>query len=110
MVARLWTAKANVSQYSAYVKYFAAHVVPQLKSIDGYLSCKVLTRTHNGVVEITVVTMWVSMEHIQGFSGPDTETAVVTEEAASLLVEYDRHASHYDIAFADPTTTEQKTV
>jgi len=103
MIARLWTAKTNVAQSGAYIKYFEAHVVPQLKTVDGYLSCKVLTRTHNGMVEITVVTMWVSMEHIQGFSGPDTEAAVVSEEAASLLVEYDRHASHYDIVFSDPS-------
>jgi len=102
MIARLWTAKTNVAQSGAYIKYFEAHVIPLLKTIDGYLSCKVLTRTHNGMVEITVVTMWVSMEHIEKFSGPDTEAAVVSQEAASLLVEYDRHASHYDIVFSDP--------
>lgn len=102
MIARLWTAKTNVSQSGSYVKYFEAHVIPQLKTIDGYISSKVLTRTHNGLVEITVVTIWASMEHIRGFSGPNAESAVVAAEATSLLVEYDRHASHFEVALVDP--------
>lgn len=102
MIARLWSARSDVSRYGAYIKYFGAHVVPALKKIDGYLSADVLTRTHNGMVEITVVTRWLSMEHIRAFSGPDVEVAVVSDEAISLLAEYDRHARHYEVAFSDP--------
>jgi hypothetical protein len=49
-------------------------------------------------VEIIVLTFWRSLDSIRGFAGPDLEGAVVAEEAAALLTQFDRRVRHYEVA------------
>jgi hypothetical protein len=41
------------------------------------------------------------MESVRKFAGPDFEAAVVANEAAALLTEFDRSVRHFEIAISD---------
>lgn len=60
-----------------------------------------LEREVADVVEIVVVTFWRSLDAIRTFSGPDLERAVVADEAAALLAQFDRRVKHYEVAVKD---------
>jgi hypothetical protein len=60
-----------------------------------------LERAAPAAVEITVLTFWRSLESIRGFAGADLEGAVVAEEAAALLTQFDQRVRHYEVALED---------
>ena len=101
MIARFWSAKAKPAQAPAYASHLKSHVIPTLRKLDGYSGAMLLERPSSGEVEITVVTYWRSLDSIRGFAGDDAETAVVANEAASLLTEFDRRARHYEVVVTD---------
>jgi hypothetical protein len=41
------------------------------------------------------------MEAIRGFAGSDVERAVVADEAAALLTEFDHRVRHYEVSVKD---------
>jgi heme-degrading monooxygenase HmoA len=100
MIARLWSARTTPALAPAYLRHFENAVRPELGQMEGFLGSSVCTRTLADVVEILVTTYWRSMEEIEDFAGPDREAAVVAEEAAALLKDYDRRVRHYTIASA----------
>jgi heme-degrading monooxygenase HmoA len=60
-----------------------------------------LERPSRDTVEITVLTFWKSLDAIRGFAGTDLEEAVVADEAAALLTQFDRRVRHYEVAVRD---------
>lgn len=60
-----------------------------------------LERAIPGAVEVIVITFWRSLDSIRGFAGDDLEGAVVTEEAAALLTQFDHRVRHYEVAVKD---------
>jgi heme-degrading monooxygenase HmoA len=98
VIARIWKARATGKAAPEYIEYFNAHVVPELRSVAGYEGVKVLLRTAGDEVQVVVITWWTSLEAIRGFAGDAIETAVVHPAAAALLVDFDRHVEHYDVA------------
>jgi heme-degrading monooxygenase HmoA len=52
-------------------------------------------------VEIVVITFWRSVDSMRGFAGADLEGAVVAEEAAALLTQFDRRVRHYEVVVKD---------
>ena len=76
-------------------------MLPTLRTVDGYGSALLLERALAGAVEIVVITFWQSLDAIQGFAGADTECAVVANEAAALLTQFDRHVKHFEVAVKD---------
>jgi heme-degrading monooxygenase HmoA len=101
MIARLWSARTTNAQSTRYLEHFWQHVVPSLKTFDGYVSSSVLVRSQGDLVEILVTTVWKSLQAIDAFAGSDRETAVVASEAAALLSDYDRRVRHYEVAQMD---------
>jgi heme-degrading monooxygenase HmoA len=61
-----------------------------------------LERKASDMVEIIVITLWRSLDSIRGFAGEDLEEAVVADEAASLLVQFDRRVRHFEVVVTDP--------
>jgi heme-degrading monooxygenase HmoA len=102
MIARLWSARASSPQCRAYLEHFDGSIVPKLRELEGYVGATVLTRSADREVEILVATLWRSMEAIQQFAGPDVQAAVVAEEAAALLTEFDRRVRHFEVVSTDP--------
>jgi len=102
MIARMWSARATPQNWPAYQEHFTQNVLPELRDVDGYASSNLLKREAGAEVEITVITVWRSLEAIDAFAQPDREAAVVAPNAAALLLDYDRSVRHYDLALADP--------
>ena len=101
MIARLWSARTTKTQSTRYLEHFWQSAVPSLRNFNGYLSSRVLLRSHGETVEILGTTVWQSLDAIEAFAGPARETAVVASEAAALLTDYDRRVRHYEVAQMD---------
>ncbi len=61
------------------------------------LDASILSRSLGTGVEFLVVTRWKSPDAIAMFSGADPEAAVVPAKAAAMMIEYDRHARHFEV-------------
>ena len=101
MIVRLWSARAGEVESRAYVEHFQRSVLSKLRGAEGYVGSTVLTRSRDGQTEILVATVWESLEAIQQFAGQDLERAVVDEEAAALLAEFDGRVRHFEAAATD---------
>ena len=101
MIARFWSAQAKPAQAPAYVDHLKSHVLPILRKLDGYSGAMLLERPASDAVEIIVITFWRSVDSIRGFAGDDAETAVVADEAVSLLTQFDQCARHYEVVVTD---------
>jgi heme-degrading monooxygenase HmoA len=101
MIVRLWSARTSKAQSKDYLRHFRDSVLPALRKFEGYISSSVLARPKDDEIEILVITVWNSFTAIDAFARPDREAAVVAPEAAALLTDYDRHARHFEVAFAD---------
>ena len=100
-IVRLWSARTGEHQVQSYLDHLQATVVPHIRGLKGSVGATALTRTIEGGVEILVATVWQSLDAIQEFAGPDLEHAVVAEEAAALLKEFDRRVRHFQVALTD---------
>ena len=101
MIARLWTAKCAPERTPAYVEHLTVRVLPELKKLVGYGGAMLLQRPVSGAVEVVVLTFWQSLEAIRSFAGVDLENAMVADEAAALLTQFDRRVRHYEVAVMD---------
>ena len=101
MIARVWTARTTPAQALAYAEHLRVHVVPALRRVSGYAGMKLLERPLSGAVEVVVITFWQSAEAIRAFAGADPEQAVVADEAAALLTDFDRRVQHYEVVAED---------
>jgi heme-degrading monooxygenase HmoA len=97
VIARFWSAQTTPVQAPAYIEHLKTKVLPILQKVDGYEGAMLLQREEADGVEIIVITQWISLEAIRGFAGDDLEEAVVADEAAALLIRFDRRVRHYDL-------------
>ncbi len=100
MIARLWSAHTTPALSDSYLSHFEQAVQPRLRALDGFLGATICARREPQAVEILVTTFWESLAAIDAFVGPDRESAVVADEAAALLTDFDRRVRHYDLVFA----------
>jgi uncharacterized protein YciI/heme-degrading monooxygenase HmoA len=100
-ILRCWSARTTESQLPKYLEHFSHRVLPELRRVPGYLGATVSLRRLASEVEIVVRTTWRSLESIRNFAGPDLEAAVVADQAAALLTDFDRRVRHYEIVVRD---------
>ena len=100
-ISRCWSARTTEAQLPKYLEHFSKRVLPELRRVPGYLGASVSLRHLESEVEIVVETDWRSLESIRNFAGPDLEAAVVADQAAALLTNFDRRVRHYEIAVRD---------
>ncbi len=101
MVVRFWSARSTELRLPDYLRHFNEHVLPHLRSKEGFLEARVLSQSDGVVVELIVETLWQSLQSIERFAGPDRESAVVADEAVHLLTSYDRRVRHYQVDVRD---------
>jgi heme-degrading monooxygenase HmoA len=101
MIARVWSAQTTDLQAPNYVEHLKTRVIPGVRTVDGFAGAMLLERAIPGAVEVIVITFWRSVDAIRGFAGDDLETAVVADEAAALLTQFDRRVRHYEVAVKD---------
>ena len=100
MIARLWSARTTPALSDSYVEHFSQSVQPRLQELAGFLGATVCKRPVQHAVEILVTTYWQSFAAIDALAGPDRESAVVADEAAALLTDFDRRVRHYEVAIS----------
>jgi heme-degrading monooxygenase HmoA len=101
VIARLWSAQTTHAQRPAYADHLKNHVLATLRKVDGYAGAMLLEREASDRVEIVVITFWQSVDSIRRFAGAEVEKAVVADEAAALLTEFDRRVRHYQVVVKD---------
>lgn len=97
MILRLWRGRAEARKAAGYVQHFNRSVIPELKSVDGFLGATLTRRVLPDVVEFLVITRWELMQAIAGFAGTDVTRAVVEPGAVATLSDFDDYASHYEV-------------
>ena len=65
---------------------------------SGHRGALVLRRPQGEEIEITVLTLWASLEAVHEFAGPDASQAVVEPEARAALTTFDTRAVHVELA------------
>jgi heme-degrading monooxygenase HmoA len=101
MIARTWSARTTSEQAPKYAAHLREQVIPGIRGIDGYRGATLLQRDADGHVEMTVITYWRSLDAIRAFAGSDLERAVVADEAAALLTDFDRRVTHWQVVAED---------
>src|SRR5262249_31233658 len=98
---RIWSARTTPENVPAYSTHLKSHVLPRLREVDGYAGATLLERKDKENVEVMVITYWRSMDAIRGFASANLEKAVVAQEAAALLTDFDERVRHYEVAMRD---------
>lgn len=57
--------------------------------------------TVRGLIEVTTVSLWTSMDAVKAFAGEDPEQAKFYPGDEELLAEKDSHADHYEVVSSD---------
>jgi heme-degrading monooxygenase HmoA len=100
MIARVWRCTAAGDKAAHYIEHFNHGVLPELRQIDGYKGAYLLRRELDDGVEITVMTLWESMDTIRKFAGENVETAVVAPAAQAVLRSFDKTVTHHEIVMS----------
>jgi heme-degrading monooxygenase HmoA len=101
MIERVWSARTTRENAVKYADYFRRVVVPELAAFDGYRGARLLEREVDGGIEVVVVTRWHSLDAIRAFAGSELDRAVVHDEAAAILSEFDDKVRHFGIVAQD---------
>jgi heme-degrading monooxygenase HmoA len=102
-VVRSWSARATPVGADAYLEHFRSAVLPALRRRSGHRGAMVLRRPQDGLIRITVLTLWTSMAAVEEFAGPDADAAVVEPAARDVLADFDTRVEHFELALhAEP--------
>lgn len=97
MIARTWRCLTSHENVAHYVEHFEQSVFPELRTLKGFSEAFILRRPAGNAVELTVMTLWESMDAIRSFAGENAETAVVVPAAEAVLISFDSTVTHYDV-------------
>ncbi len=97
MILRSWSARATTDGAERYVRYFDQSLLATLRRFEGHRGVMVLTRRAGDEVEVTVLTLWDSLDAIRRFAGPEPTVAVVEDEARAMLLRFDGHVTHAEV-------------
>jgi heme-degrading monooxygenase HmoA len=97
MIIREWRGRAAIDNATAYPAHFRNGVIPELKTIAGFLGADLSRRHINDKIEFLVLTRWISMEAIKSFAGSNASKAVVEPGAIAALVDFDDEVKHYEV-------------
>ncbi len=75
MIARTWRCLCPPEHRDGFLRHMDLTGVLECVALPGYLGHQVLERTVEGLLEITLVTYWRSMENIAAFAGYDHSQA-----------------------------------
>ena len=96
-IIRAWRGWAPLTNADAYVRHFTTNVLPELRTIDGFLGASLSRQERSADIEYLVLTRWASMDAIRAFAGADVAKAVVEPEAVAALTSFDRTVQHYEV-------------
>jgi heme-degrading monooxygenase HmoA len=97
MIIRAWRGRASRSRSDAYPKHFRAVVIPELRTVPGFLGAQLCRRAEGDKVEFLVLTRWQSMAAVRAFAGPTVDKAVVEPGAVTALDDFEDIVRHYEV-------------
>ena len=97
-IVRSWSARATAAGADAYVAHFRSSALPALRERSGHRGALVLRRPEDGLIRITVLTLWTSMATVVEFAGADPDAAVVEPAARAVLADFDTRVTHFEVA------------
>ena len=102
-VIRSWSARATPAGADASVNYLRSSVLPGRQQRSSHRAAMVLWRRQEGLIRITVVTLWTSRAAVAEFAGADAEAAVVEPAARAVLADFDARVECFELALhAEP--------
>ena len=101
MIVRTWRGAVRPADEEAYLRHQGETGVREYRETPGNLGALVLRRERDGLVEVTTVSFWESMDAVRAFAGDDPGRAKFYPGDDDLLVEKDPHADHYEVVTAD---------
>jgi heme-degrading monooxygenase HmoA len=101
MIMRTWRGAVAPADAEEYLRHQADTGVREYRETPGNLGVLVLRRPRAGLVEVTTVSLWTSMDAVRSFAGDDPGRARFYPGDDDLLVEKDTHADHYDVVSSD---------
>lgn len=105
MIARLWSGKTSAAKAEEYLEYVRMTGVKDYTKTPGNQGVRILRRIAGDQAEFMVLSMWDSLEAIQGFAGPDYEKAVYYPEDRKYLEHLDPEVSHFEVVLDTAATT-----
>jgi hypothetical protein len=100
-IVRVWKGYGTPAGVERYCReHFENSVLPQLRSIHGFVEARVLTRVGRDETEVVVATVWASIESVKAFAGENYESAVVEPVVRDLLRRFDDRVMHFELALS----------
>jgi heme-degrading monooxygenase HmoA len=99
MIVRVWRAMATPGNAPAYREHLERVVLPQLRTLPGFIGITLMQRKRDEHVELVVSSRWESMAAVRAFAGTNPGRAVVEPAARSVLIGFDHAVSHYEVSF-----------
>jgi hypothetical protein len=100
-VVRVWKGYGTSDGVDRYCReHFTHSVLPQLRSIDGFVDAYVLVRPARDETEVVVTTVWESIDSVKAFAGESYDRAVVEPVVRELLSRFDDDVTHFTVALA----------
>jgi heme-degrading monooxygenase HmoA len=87
---------SGAAEYTAYVR---ARLIPSLQRLRGFVALYLLrVATDTPTSDLTVITIWDSVDAVREFAGDDLTRAVVEPEAQGMLTTFDEHVHLHEVA------------
>jgi heme-degrading monooxygenase HmoA len=101
MIMRTWRGAVRPEHAERYLDHQARTGIRDYRRTPGNLGALVLRRSVPGLVEVTTVSFWTSMEAVKTFAGDAPEQARFYPGDDELLAEKDLHADHFEVVSWD---------
>lgn len=97
MLIREWKCTCPAETVSGFIGYLNETGVKDTQSIDGCSGYKILQRTLDSEVEITLITFWETFEQMKAYAGENLYKAVLYPEDDQYKITPDREVRIYEI-------------
>lgn len=97
MIGRMWRGWTERDRADAYEAVFRGVVLPELDGVTGCHGAYLLRRDTADGTEFVSLTLFDSLDAVRAFAGERYESAVISDEAAAVLRDYDTTAQHFTV-------------
>jgi heme-degrading monooxygenase HmoA len=97
MIIREWRCRARQSEADRYPEYFRRQLMPELRTVQGFLGGFLGQRPSGDHMEFLVLTRWKSLDDIRAFAGAVPENSVMDAGALATVDVYDDKVRHYEV-------------
>lgn len=101
MIAREWKCLCPMEKRDAFLHHLYATGVSETSGLPDFLGYHILTRETDGMVEVTLVTYWESLDSVALFAGGDIDRAVLYPGDEVFEIIPETVVRHYEVVGSD---------